>query len=174
MKIRKTLVGLAALLAALAPLTACGGDGDKAVPAAESATSTVTTSAGTAPSPDVAPSKDDLEAMIARALDPSIPAVEKTELVQGAENDSALFDTLVELKAQNPSATWIISDVINITGPGQAEAEAAFNIDGVDQAVTVEFVFDDGRWKISQQYACSMIKLAQDQGTPVFANGCAG
>lgn len=174
MKIRKALVGSVMLVGFVAPLAACGDDDPKPVPVASNPTESSTASDPTA-DPNVAPTKLDLQAMLDKALDPNIPAAEKTDLVQGAQNDAALFDTLVQLRAENPTIAWTISDVITLQGPGQAKADATITLDTTDTPVTVDFIFEDGKWKVSQSYACQMIAQAGTiEGAPsITAQGCA-
>ena len=139
----------AAVAAAGLVVGGCGGGSHSAGPA---------TVAAEPQSASRAPSADLLNSMIARALDPSVPAKDKLVLVQGASAaDAPMFDELVRLRTEHPDLTWQITNV-HLVRQGRAVANASSLVNGTNQQGEVQLVFDGGRWKLDGEYACELLK----------------
>ncbi|BDT95341.1 hypothetical protein IFM12275_53170 [Nocardia sputorum] len=155
LKLRKTgriaIAGLA-IVAALG-LTACGGDDKDSKPAAKTSTSAKASATASANLPPV-PTPAELNTALARALDPSVPAAEKLDNVQGAEADPTLPDRL----SQAASGADVKIEVTDVTSFGDSvNAKAKFILNGQENIVDVPFVADNGKWKIQKQWACTML-----------------
>ncbi len=155
MKFGKTLVATVAVLAAVG-LTGCSTGDDLIPPPPLSATAAA--AGADSHSANVAPTAAQLEAMLNRAVDPSVPSKDKIDLVQGATAaDAPMFDELVKMRKDNPSFTWNIGTP-HLQTPGQAQATVSAVVNGQNQSADVTFVFDDGAWKLQRTYACGMLQ----------------
>ncbi|MFD6159396.1 hypothetical protein ACFWF7_28610 [Nocardia sp. NPDC060256] len=152
MKLRKTgriaIAGLA-VVAALG-LTACGSDDKKDPPK----TSSVTTSATANPNQPAPPTVDELNALLQKALDPSVPSAQKLDLVQGIEADPELPNRLAEeYKKAGAQVT-----ITGVTAFGDSvSAQGKFTINGSENMVDVPFVLDGGKWKVQKTWACGAL-----------------
>lgn len=141
-------------------MTACSSDDDNGGSSTTSkATTSASESSAQADVPPV-PTVDDLNAQLQRALDPSVPSAEKAEMVQGAEADPELPNTLAAAYQQS-GATIVVTGVQDLGGSLQANAD--FTVGGQTNPVTVPFVAEDGKWKIEKGWACSALMNLQIQ-----------
>ncbi|SEL76286.1 hypothetical protein SAMN05444583_11463 [Rhodococcus maanshanensis] len=154
--LRKTLIAGVAVAAALS-LAACGDDTKEATPSTTKASAS-TTAAEELNYP-AAPSAAELNAMLVKGLDPATPAAEKVTLVQDGESDPGLFDA-VAAAAKQSNATVTVVDPILDNGDGTLTATVNMDIGGQVSAGTAGFVVENGQWKLSKEYACNIVKLA--------------
>ncbi|MBP1159210.1 maltose-binding protein MalE [Rhodococcus sp. PvR099] len=154
--LRKTLIAGVAVAAALS-LAACGDDTNTA----EKTTTAkaTTTAADSSLDYPAAPSAVELNAMLVKGLDPATPAAEKVTLVQDGESDPGLFDA-VAAAAKQSNATVTVVDPILDNGDGTLTATVNMDIGGQVSAGTAGFVVENGQWKLSKEYACNIVKLA--------------
>ncbi|GAB3127695.1 hypothetical protein GCM10027289_05540 [Tsukamurella serpentis] len=146
------VVPLVAFVALLA--TGCGAD-DSGVRTNAPSTAQVTEAPST--SADRAPSAQQLEEMLIRAVSPNVPLDDKIMLVQGAgPADAPLFGELVKLRQDNPKVSWHIGTPV-LEQPGLAKAQFSVLMDGTNQLAYATLVFDGDRWKLQRSYACQMI-----------------
>ncbi|MBF6203283.1 hypothetical protein K8O92_19435 [Nocardia asteroides] len=142
--------------AAALGLAACGGDD-----ASDSPTATRTTAAasptGSTPAP---PTVDELNALLQRALDPTVPNEQKLESVQGIEADPALPNRLADAFRQ-ANATAVVTGV-TVFGDS-VSAQAKFTINGQENPVDVPFVLDGGKWKVQKAWACQALANLNQQ-----------
>ncbi|GAA1076515.1 hypothetical protein [Tsukamurella spumae] len=151
----RVLMAPVAVLVGLA-CGACGGQNTESRSSGPSVASVEVTEAPSS-TPDRAPSTQQLEEMLSRAIDPKVPLDQKILLVQGAAPaDAPLFDELVKLRADNPTVSWHISKPV-LEQPGVAKAQFSVLMGGTNQLAYATLVFDDGRWKLQKSYACQMI-----------------
>ncbi|CCW10575.1 hypothetical protein RAJCM14343_4604 [Rhodococcus aetherivorans] len=160
LKLRKITVATVALAAALT-MSACSSDdgGSSTSTSAKTTTSTTTAAAQYPPVPTV----EDLNAMLAKAFDETVPAEEKVNLVQGAEQDPALIDQ-VAAAAKQAGAQITVLDV-NDNQNGTVTAGIETLLAGAQQPAvgTVDFVAENGVWKLSKNNACAIVATAQLQ-----------
>ncbi|MFC7447065.1 hypothetical protein [Rhodococcus daqingensis] len=154
MMLRKTLIAGVAVAAALS-LAACGDDSSEAK---STTTAKATTTVADIEYPPV-PSAVELNAMLVKGLDPATPVAEKTALVQDGESDPGLFDA-VAAAAKQSNATVTVVDPILDNGDGTLTATVNMDIGGQVSAGTAGFVVENGQWKLSKEYACNIVKLA--------------
>ncbi len=91
MKLQKMTVAAVAIAAALT-MTACGSDEKTDSPTTTSKTTTTTTASDSTDAPVALPTAPELNAKVAQALDETVPAADKVNLVQGAEADPELIN----------------------------------------------------------------------------------
>nr|WP_189636471.1 hypothetical protein [Rhodococcus sp. MTM3W5.2] len=155
MMLRKTLIAGVAVAAALS-LAACGDSESDPAPSTKAAATTTATTGIDYPA---APSAVELNAMLVKGLDPATPAAEKVTLVQDGESDPGLFDA-VAAAAKQSNATVTVVDPILDNGDGTLTATVNMDIGGQVSAGTAGFVVENGQWKLSKEYACNIVKLA--------------
>lgn len=154
-------------LTALVVLTACGGGADEAsVDAARSAAnaslaSSIAASSSKANVP--LPTAAELDAQIKRALDPNLPDVERTDLIEdGAAFTDAIPDMYKALR-DNPHAVYGVVDPVFDNRDGTLTATMRLDKDGSGTNVRttiVHFVLLDGKWKISRTDLCGILRSA--------------
>ncbi|QRY83818.1 hypothetical protein JVY00_18525 [Tsukamurella tyrosinosolvens] len=151
----RVLMAPVAVLVGLA-CGACSGESTESRSSTPSAVSVQVTEAPSS-TPDRAPSTQQLEEMLSRAVDPKVPLEEKVQLVQGATPaDGPLFDELVKLRSDNPQVSWHIGRPV-LEQPGLAKAQFSVLMGGTNQLAYATLAFDEGRWKLQRSYACQMI-----------------
>lgn len=152
----RALIAATAILAALT-MTACSSDDGGA-----SATTTTTAAATTTANADLppVPSVEELNTQLQTALDPTVPAEQKSEYVQGIEADPAFVNQLADAFNQS-GATVVVTDVQDFGDTVQANATLTLN--GQPNLVTVPFVPEAGKWKIQKAWACMMLTNLQIQ-----------
>jgi len=144
-----------AMCLAVLVLSACS-DGGESPADPPSPTTTVTQ-----PEPPIAaPTPTELNAGLLRAFDESVPAAEKVTLVQGAEADPQLIDQVVAAAKANKAAAQV-TDVTDL-GDGTVAATVVMTLDGqpAPDPVIINFVAEDGVWKLSQENACGIVGMA--------------
>ena len=123
--------------------------------------------------PDARPTVPALNQMLQRALDPDIPAAQKTNLVEGSEADPALFDELVKALEENPGVEYQITPPVLAAGPRKGTVKVEVGLpDTPPTRVDATIVFDDGRWKLSKSTVCPLLQ-ANDVETPMCASDSA-
>ncbi|KAA8722654.1 hypothetical protein SAMN05660282_00759 [Corynebacterium spheniscorum] len=150
-----TATGVAAVLAL--SLSACGNDADKD----SATTSSTTTSTSTSVAAPVAtlPTADDLNQVLAKATDPNLPVEEKVKSVQSGETAPELFETMTASKQESGADFQVVDPVLPGYTPDSVLAKVNFTLpDRPAQAAdNVEFIYQDGMWKLSQSWACTLI-----------------
>jgi hypothetical protein len=158
LKLRKITVATVALAAALT-MSACSSDeGDSTTTTAKTTTTTTTTAAAAYPP---VPTVQGLNDMLAQAFDETVPADQKTNLVEGAAADPALIDQ-VAAAAKQAGAQVTVLDV-NDNENGTATAGIETKIGDQVATGTVDFVAEDGVWKLSKNSACGIVAMASLQ-----------
>ncbi len=148
-------------------VAACGGDDSDAPPAP---TLTSTADAGAAGGDTESeitngskpPSIAALNELVDTAVDPKIPSKDKIVLVEGSEKDPAIFDELVKARAENSDVDWVLVNPVISAGPNKARVKVRIETAG-NPPTNAEstIVFDDGRWKLSQETVCNLLGLYQ-------------
>ncbi|WP_439033126.1 hypothetical protein [Gordonia terrae] len=146
-------------------VAACGGD-DADAPPAPTLTSSDTASAGGDGSEltngSKPPSIAALNEMVSQAVDPDVPRAEKIQFVEGSEKDPAIFDQLVKARAENSDVDWVLVNPVISAGPNKARVKVRIETAG-NPPTNAEstIVFDDGRWKLSNETVCNLLGLYQ-------------
>ncbi|QNG20279.1 hypothetical protein G4H71_12935 [Rhodococcus triatomae] len=155
---RRVVQAGAGLLAAasLGVLTACGSD-DPAPPADDAGPGQTTTgeSPDTAPLPTLLPPiPEELTAIANAAFGSDADPAQSAAAISGPaeSNDTAAGN----LAAEN----WTIEITdLYMPGAGTAEGTGVRSVDGTPETdrVTVEFVAEDGAWKLSRDWVCEQV-----------------
>ena len=159
MKFRKFSAACLALTAATA-LAACSSDDEQDNSAATNTeTQESASSDGDSAAPSL-PSPADLNAILAKATDPNASEQEKTATVQGGETAPEIFDTMAQSKAESGAEFEVVDPVLPGYDPQSVLTTVNFTTaDGQQQtADQVEFVYEDGTWKLSKAWACTLIQ----------------
>lgn len=157
-----TKVAAAAMIVASLSLSACSGD-DK--PAQTEKTTSATSKANPGKSAAAAqPTATDLNLILAKATDPAATVEEKTKTVQGGETAPELFETMTKSKAESGADFQVVDPILPGYTPDSVLATVNFTIPGREpqSAENVEFINEDGTWKLSQSWACTLIKNTVD------------
>ncbi|MBJ7479964.1 MAG: hypothetical protein JHC75_20090 [Rhodococcus sp.] len=159
MKLQKMTVAAVAIAAALT-MTACGSDDKTDSPTTTSKSTTATTSSSDVAAPEL-PTSAELNGKVAQALDESVPAADKVNLVQGAEQDPELINQ-VAAAAKAAGAQVEILDPVTDTGSETAAASLNIVVNGqpLQQGLQASFVYEDGVWKLSKTTACQIVGVA--------------
>ncbi|MFT3715434.1 MAG: hypothetical protein QM774_05655 [Gordonia sp. (in: high G+C Gram-positive bacteria)] len=175
MNIRKIAIS-GVLLGTLGLTAACGGSDDSGVPPVPPVSTTSSAAASSAPANSLdaeltnkskRPSVDALNEMLQEALDPKIPAKDKTDLVEGSEVDPSLFNQLVKAAKENPDVTYKIKRPITPDGPGKAKVKVEVKLpDNPPTKMDAGIVYDNGRWKLSKDTVCPLL-IANNVQTPL-------
>lgn len=159
------------IAASITSVAACSSSNDDAPSVPTVSATSSAAAAGSASddvtNPNVRPTVATLNAMLDKALDPSVPNSEKTELVQGSSADPAIFDKLVQAKKDNPDVTYQIYPPVIPAGPNQATVKVQVKI-GQNPPTKVDagIVYDHGRWKLAKDTVCPLI-TANNVSTPM-------
>jgi len=166
----RTIAAALAVSAALV-VTACSSDGDEDAP-----TSSATSAPTTTEQQDALPTAAELGDLLNRALDPELPVEEKAGTVQDGAEAGELFAQMTQA-AQDSGATFAVVDpVLPGDTPEIALATATLTLPE-QEPITVdnaEFVKQDGEWKISRAWACTLVGQVAEGGEenlPVFCGG---
>ncbi|GAA3189716.1 hypothetical protein GCM10020255_088090 [Rhodococcus baikonurensis] len=159
LKLQKMTVAAVAIAAALT-MTACGSDDKTDSPTTTSKSTTATTSTSDVAAPEL-PTSAELNGKVAQALDESVPAADKVNLVQGAEQDPELINQ-VAAAAKAAGAQVEILDPVTDTGSETAAASLNIVVNGqpLQQGLQASFVYEDGVWKLSKTTACQIVGVA--------------
>lgn len=146
----------AATLAATVALTLSACSNDDKDDEAEPTTSAAPSSSAAAIEP---PTLEELNAVLARAIDPNLPIEEKTQTVQGGENAPELFDVMAESQRESGAKVTVVDPILPGYTPNSYLANATFERPDSEPQVAegVEFVFEDDVWKVSEGWACTLV-----------------
>lgn len=105
------------------------------------------------------PTVGQLNEILTKAADPNVPQEEKVKLVQGSETAPELFDVMAQSQAESGATFEVVDPVVPGLMPDSALATVNINTpDGQQQtADQVEFINEDGSWKLSQSWACVLV-----------------
>ncbi|WP_297590645.1 hypothetical protein [uncultured Corynebacterium sp.] len=106
------------------------------------------------------PTADELNAVLARATDSNLPIGERTNTVQGGETVPELFDVMAQSQQESGANFQVVDPILPGYGPNTVLATVNFTQpeqQSSQQAEDVEFVFEDGQWKLSQEWACTLV-----------------
>lgn len=156
MNVHKLVAAVAAVGLSLG-LAACSND-DAANN--DPASSSEQTSAQQAAPVAELPTADELNAVLARATDSNLPIGERTNTVQGGETVPELFDVMAQSQQESGANFQVVDPILPGYGPNTVLATVNFTQpeqQSSQQAEDVEFVFEDGQWKLSQEWACTLV-----------------
>lgn len=156
------LVAAAAAAGLALSLAACSEDSD-------TPETTTATQAATSEAAPVAamPTADELNAVLQRAADPNLPVAERANTVQGGETSPELFDLMTQSQQESGANFQVVDPVLPGYTANSVLATVNFTRPDAESqlAEDVEFVHEDGHWKISKSWACFLVNntLAPEQ-----------
>jgi hypothetical protein len=156
---RTRAIAAAVAITAGLSVTACSSDDEGGDTAAETTTQQTTEQTAM-------PTAQELGEILARAMDPGVPAPEKADTVENGEEAVELFDVMMQSQ-QESGATFEVVDPV-LPGITPQEVMATMNLLQPDEEPVrmdgVKFVNDNGQWKLSQEWACTLVSnVAPDQ-----------
>lgn len=159
------LASVAAVAGLALSLTACGGDSKETTSATTTATSTTVTKAAA-----MLPTADELNKIIAVATDPHAPVEEKVRTVQGGETAPELFEVMTASKEESGADFQVVDPVLPGYTSDSVLATVNFTLPEhpAQVAENVEFVFEDGTWKLSDSWACTLISSTVPDRLPAM------
>lgn len=173
MKLSKIAVAGIAATAVLS-ISACSSDegaSSSTSAAASSASTSQATSQALAPTPTV----DDLNAILAIATDPNATIEQKINTVQGGQAAPELFDTMTASKIESGAQFQVVQPILPGYTPDSVLATVNFILPDKEpqSAENVEFVYEDGTWKLSQSWACTLVTntVAPEQVPAMCSDG---
>lgn len=156
------------MIAAALSLSACSGNEEPTKANTTSSTTKAAPAKGAAPAQ---PSATDLNTILLTATDPAASVDQKTNTVQKGETAPELFETMTKSKQDSGANFQVVDPILPGYTPDSVLATVNFTIPGREPqaAENVEFVFENGTWKLSQSWACTLIKntVAPEQVPPM-------
>ena len=145
-------------LAAATTLAACSSSDEGSSTATSADKTAGETSASQVVTTEM-PTVGQLNEILTKAADPNVPQEEKVKLVQGSESAPELFDVMAQSQAESGATFEVVDPVVPGLMPDSALATVNINTpDGQQQtADQVEFINEDGSWKLSQSWACVLV-----------------
>ena len=144
-------------------LAACGG-GDTAAPTTESKTSS------SAEPVIMLPTRAELNDVLARLINPDLPIEEKALTIEDGDTAGDFFDIVTN----SANEQEISFDIIDPITPGFTTKQAVAGVNIlrpeedpmlVDQ---VDFIYRDGRWMLSKEWACNLASTLDPEHKPGF------
>lgn len=168
----KTVAAIAMTVAALG-LAACSSDsedtsstgGDTSTTAFESDSTGGEADKGASiaetPVPDLPkPTPEELNDRVNKALAGQLTDSEKLTYIENADRDPDLVDKFVAAAKENNVTVKIVS--VDDPADGKLKADADVTIDGAPvEGATVHFVAQGEDWKVSNTFACNIVKSAK-------------
>lgn len=163
MRISQALAVSAALTATLA-LAACGDEEES-----NSSNSTTSNSATSSQIQQPLPSAQELSEVLNRAVDPGLPTDAKVDTVVGGEQSPELFEALTQSKMESGALLEVVDPVLPSLSP-EHDASATVHLTLPEQEPqvisNVDFVNDNGTWKLDQLWACTLVNNVMPDRLP--------
>ncbi|WPF65423.1 MULTISPECIES: hypothetical protein [unclassified Corynebacterium] len=169
MKLHKIAAATAVLSLGLG-LAACSSEEKSDNAEATTSAPATTTAAEVAPA---LPTAADLNRVLAAATDSNLPIEQKIVTVQGGETAPELFEVMARSKEESGADFQVVDPVL----AGYAANEVLTSVQFIrpDQpeqmADNVTFVYENGTWKLSKDWACTLItRVVPDQAPAMCAD----
>ncbi|GAB2536735.1 hypothetical protein [Nocardia heshunensis] len=124
------------------------------------ATAALTSGAGLAAADTAAPSADDLQSVLVRFTDPSIPAADKTQLMVNGAARSANIDKMNQGLANYGTIGWTVSGV-QANGDNADASVAISSPHGTMPGVPMSWQHTDAGWQLSENTACTILAMGK-------------
>ena len=147
-------------------LTACSG-GDEPSPGKSAS---ATSQPGSQAAKIAMPTPEDLNAVLNLAADSNAPIEQRTQTVQNGESASDLFPVMTRLRDESHAQFQVVNPILPGYSPNSVLAKVNLVLpDKEPQAAdNVEFVYENGKWKLAQSWACTLIEYTvPDQAPPM-------
>ncbi|MGO1948170.1 MAG: hypothetical protein ACTH1D_00960 [Mycobacteriaceae bacterium] len=125
---------------------------------------------------DALPTAADLAVILDRAVDPQVPTGEKVDTVEDGEQAAELFEVMTTSKQESGAEFEVVDPVLPGDTPEIALATMNLTLPGEDPNVVenVEFVEQDEQWKLSRQWACTLVENVAPDRIPPLCGGDPG
>lgn len=136
-------------------LVACGSEDAAQAPTVSSTEQAPTTQAQQVP----LPTAEDLNAVLATAIDPNAPIEAKIATVQNGDQAPELFGVMTASKIESGADFQVVQPIL----PGYTDNSVLATVILIlpereaQPSENVEFVYENGTWKLSQSWACTLI-----------------
>lgn len=174
LQLKKKISATIMAFGAAAALAACGSSEEETTTetTANESADTAAQDAGSEEAPaSEMPTAAELNEVLSKATDPNVPVEEKTQTVQGSETAPELFEVMTASKAESGATFEVVDPVLPGYSPDSVLTTVNFSTPDqpAQTAEGVEFVFDDGNWKLQQGWACTLItnSVTPDQVPPM-------
>ena len=136
-------------------LTACSQDSESN----EETTTTAQSAASEAAPVAQMPTAEELNAVLQRAADPNLPISERVNTVQGGEASPELFDLMTQSQQESGANFQVVDPVLPGYTANSVLATVNFTRPNAESqlAEDVEFINEEGNWKISKSWACFLV-----------------
>ncbi|MGW4246641.1 hypothetical protein [Nocardia sp. NPDC004722] len=128
--------------------------------AVAAATAALTSGAGLAAADTAAPTADDLQSVLVRFTDPSIPAADKTQLMVNGGARSANIDKMNQGLANYGTIGWTVSGV-QANGDNADASVAISSPHGTMPGVPMSWQHTDAGWQLSENTACTILAMGK-------------
>ncbi|MEV0292079.1 hypothetical protein [Nocardia sp. NPDC050710] len=165
--LRVSVATAAAAIAVTVGLTGCGSDDKSDAKASTTTSAAVTTSAASHGdgAAGATPSAEELQATLVVLADPAKPTPEKVAVVVDGDKRAANIDTMTKALAGYGTLTFAVSDV-KVDGNTATAQVVITSPHGAAPAMPLTWQHVDGKWKLSDASACTMLGFAQAPCTP--------
>ncbi|MDO4928349.1 MAG: hypothetical protein Q3976_04725 [Corynebacterium sp.] len=150
------IVALVAASAAAISLSACSSDDDSESSTSSSASSSATESAAPADLPTAA----ELNEILGKVTNPDLPLEEKVNTVQDGAEAAELFEVMTQSKMESGATFEVVDPVLPDYTPDSVLTTVIYTLPEREPqtADRVQFVYEDGVWKLSRTWACTLIR----------------
>ncbi len=154
MKFSKLACASVAVTAALA-LGACSDNSENT----ESSGSSAAGSSSAAYTPTQLPTAEELNAILVLAANPDAPIEQRVQTVQNGESAPELFEVMAKSKIESGADFQVVQPILPGYTPDSVLATVNFTLPDreAQPAENVEFINENGTWKLSQSWACTLI-----------------
>ncbi|MFE3188122.1 hypothetical protein ACFXHA_03880 [Nocardia sp. NPDC059240] len=128
--------------------------------AVAAATAALTSGAGLAAADTAAPTADDLQSVLVRFTDPSIPSADKTQLMVNGGARSANIDKMNQGLANYGTIGWTVSGV-QANGDNADASVAISSPHGTMPGVPMSWQHTDAGWQLSENTACTILAMGK-------------
>lgn len=169
-KVFTRATAVSAVLAAGLTLSACGNDDESSDNTSSSSSAAQSSGEESTAAQDETPTVEELAAVLNRAVDPKVPTEEKVDTVVNGDQAPELFDALTKSRTESGATLEVVEPVLPSLNPGNVNATVNLTVPDQEPHVVsdVEFVNEDGKWKLDQGWACTLVEnVLPDQVPPM-------
>ena len=153
MKLSKLACASVAVSIALVT-SACSNSGDNSEPAVGNSGDS-----SAAYTPTKLPTAEELNGILVLAADSNAPIEQRTQTVQNGEAAPELFEVMAKSKMESGAEFQVVQPILPGYTPNSVLATVNLILPDreAQPAENVEFINENGSWKLSQTWACTLI-----------------
>lgn len=112
------------------------------------------------------PTLEQLQKLLNKVLNPKIPAEKKLDTIEGAGDSPELFEKIAQASRESKADIKLSGQIVP-TDRKTRTVHVELAIPGQPpQGGEIQFVFDDGKWKVSKAFVCSTITMLMPDSVP--------